>query len=140
MNSKTDIKSLTPQVRNQIIKAQRAEVTEYHIYKRLARKVKDKKNKNILNKIAEDELRHYKIWMKYTGREVEPSRWNIFKYYWLAQFMGLTFSIKLMEKGEERAQINYTEIGKEIPEAIQISKEENQHEAELISMLKKDQL
>jgi len=40
-----------------------------------------------------------------------------------------------MERGEERAQINYNEIGKEIPEAIQISIEENQHEKELIAMI-----
>ena len=137
MNSNTKIRTISPLVRKQIIQAQRNEVTEYHIYKRLARKSKNNKNKTILNSIAEDELRHYKTWMKYTGREVEPSQWNIFKYFWMAQLLGLKFSLKLMEKGEERAQINYTEIGKEIPEAIQISKEENEHETKLISMINK---
>ena len=137
MNKKIEIKPLTPQVRKQIIQAQRNEVTEYHIYKRLARAVKNKKNKDILNSIADDELRHYSIWMKYSGREVEPSRWDIFKFYWIARFLGLNFGLKLMERGEERAQINYNEIGKEIPEALQISIEENQHEKELLSMLEK---
>ena len=134
------MKTLTPLVRNQIIKAQRAEVTEYHIYKKLARKAKNNSNQNILNKIAEDELRHYKIWMNYSGREVEPSKWDINKYYWLARIFGLTFGLKLMERGEERAQINYNQIGKEIPEAIQISKEENDHEKELIALIDEDQL
>jgi len=40
-----------------------------------------------------------------------------------------------MEKGEHRAKINYAEIGKFIPDAIQISKEETQHEESLFKML-----
>lgn len=129
------MKSITPIVRKQIVQAQRNEVTEYHIYKQLARKTNNKKNKDILNSIAEDELRHYKIWMKYTGREVGPSRWDIIKFFWLSKIFGLAFGLKLMEKGEQRAQINYSEIGKEVPEALQINEEENQHEKMLIKML-----
>lgn len=140
MTNNKDLKSLPPLVRKQIIQAQRNEVTEYHIYKRLARETKDNKNKSILNSIANDELRHYKIWMKYSGREVEPSRWNLLKYYWITKLFGLTFGLKQMELGEKRAQIDYTEIGKEIPEAIQIGKEEVQHENELIKMLKNKNL
>ncbi len=133
-------KPLTPLVRKQIIQAQRSEVTEYHIYKRLAREAKNKNNKDLLNAIAEDELRHYKTWMIYSGREVEPSRWDIFKFYWIAKIFGLTYGLKVMENGEKRAQINYKEIGREIPEALQIGKEENQHEKELIELIKKKEL
>lgn len=140
MTNNKEIKSLTPLVRKQIIQAQRNEVTEYHIYKRLARETKDNKNKSILNSIADDELRHYKIWMKYSGREVEPSRWDLLKYYWMTKLFGLSFGLKQMELGEKRAQIDYNEIGKEIPEAIQIGKEEVQHENELIKMLKNKNL
>lgn len=128
-------KTLTPLVRKQIIQAQRNEVTEYHIYKRLARKASRKKDKDVLNKIADDELRHYKTWMRYSGREVEPSRWNIIKYLWISNIFGLSFGLKLMEGGEKRAQINYEQIGKEIPEALQISKEENHHEKELLALI-----
>lgn len=136
MGNNKSTKSLTPLVRKQIIQAQRNEVTEYHIYKRLARSSKNAKQKGILNSIADDELRHYKIWMKYSGREVEPSRWDLFKFYWMTQLFGLTFGLKHMERGEKRAQINYHEIGKEIPEAIKIGEEEVMHENELIKMLK----
>ena len=128
-------KTLTPLVRKQIIQAQRNEVTEYHIYKRLARMAAQKKNRDILNKMADDELRHYKTWMKYSGREVEPSRWNIFKYFWISNIFGLSFGLKFMEGGEKRARINYKEIGKEIPEALQISEEENHHEKELLALI-----
>ena len=130
------MKSITPIVRSMLIKAQRSEITEYHIYKKLAQKTTNEKSKKILNSIAEDELRHYNIWMKYSGRKVEPSRWNIFKFYWMAQLFGVSFGLKQMELGEQRAQIDYQEIGKEIPEALIIGKEENQHEKELLKMLK----
>jgi len=134
------MKSLTPLIRNQIIKAQRTEITEYHTYKKLAQKARNKSNRKVLSDIAGDEFRHYEIWKKYSGREVGPSRWDINKYYWIARIFGLTFGLKLMERGEERAQINYNQIGKEIPEAIQISKEENDHEKELIALIDEDQL
>jgi len=131
---------LTPVVLKQIIKAQQNEVTEYYIYKRLARKSNNRKHKHILNSIADDELRHYKIWMKHSGVEAEPYKWDIFKFYWLTQIFGLEYGLKRMEKGEHRAKINYIKIGKYIPDALQISKEETQHEEELFKMLKNKQL
>lgn len=135
-----EIKSLPPLVRKQIIQAQRNEITEYHLYNKLARKARLQKNKELLVRIANDELRHYKIWKKYSGREVAANRWNIIKYFWIARIFGLTFGLKLMERNEEQAQINYREIGKEIPEAIKISNEENEHEKELLSLIEEDKL
>lgn len=131
---------ISPEVRRQLIIAQRNEITEHHLYSRFAAEVTDKHNSEVLAKIADDELRHYHIWAKYTGREVSPSRWEIFKFYWIARLFGITFGIKLMEKGEESAQINYSQIASEVPEAAGISKEENDHEQELIHMLKEDKL
>ena len=136
MKYNKELESLTPLVRKQIIQAQRNEVTEYHIYKRLAREAKNKNQKTVLNSSAQDELRHYKTWMKYSGREVEPSKWNLFKFYWLTQLFGLSYGLKYMERGEHRAQINYREIGKEIPEALKIEKEEIIHENEIIKIIK----
>ncbi|WP_299580779.1 VIT1/CCC1 transporter family protein [uncultured Sunxiuqinia sp.] len=133
-------KPISPEARRQLIIAQRSEITEHAIYHRLASKIKDEHNSRVLRAIAEDELKHYKIWQKYTGREVSPSRWEIFKFYWIARIFGITFGIKLMEKGEENAQINYNQLAKEIPEATTISQEENDHEEELIKILKEDKL
>jgi vacuolar iron transporter family protein len=50
-------------------KFQRIEITEHHIYKRLAKKIKDPENSKILSQIADDELRHYHEWKKLTGQE-----------------------------------------------------------------------
>lgn len=131
---------LTPAIRKQIYQAQKNEVTEYHIYKKLARNAKNRKQKNILNSIAEDEIRHYKVWMKYTGTEVEPNQWDLIKFYWLIKFFGIEYGLKKMEQGEHRARINYNEIGKFIPEALKIGKEESLHEQEIFKMLENKRL
>jgi VIT1/CCC1 family predicted Fe2+/Mn2+ transporter len=58
----------------------------------------------------------------------------------IARFLGFTFAIKLMEKGEEQAQVNYMEIAEYIPEAEQIAKDEEKHENELINLLDEERL
>ena len=133
-------KSISPETRKQLIIAQRNEITEYYIYKRLSKSLKDENNAKILDNISEDEYRHYKTWMQYTGREVSPSKWDIWKFYWIAQIFGITFGIKLMEKAEEKAQVNYSEVAIEIPEAEAIGKDESEHENQLIALLKEDKL
>jgi VIT1/CCC1 family predicted Fe2+/Mn2+ transporter len=131
---------LSPETRKQLIIAQRNEITEHHIYKRLAKSTKDAANSAVLEKIATDELHHYHIWKSYTGRDVTPDQWKVRKFYWIARIWGLTFGVKLMEKEEENAQVNYSEIGQEIPQANEIEREEREHENQLIALLKEDKL
>ncbi len=123
-----------------LIKAQRSEITEYHIYSRLADKIMDQGNSNILKRIAEDEKNHYEFWEEYTGEEVKPVKWKIVFYYWLSIVFGITFGIKLLERGEEKAQINYERILPVIPAAEKIITDEDRHEQELINMLKEEHL
>ena len=42
-------KPISPETRQQLIKAQRNEITEYHIYRRLAKASKDEANQKVLN-------------------------------------------------------------------------------------------
>ncbi len=133
-------KPISPEIRQQLILAQRGEITEYHIYNKLAQQVKDEENKKILTAIADDELKHYKLWESYTNKEVSPSRWEIRKYYWISKIFGLTFGLKLMEKGEEKAQINYGLIATEVPEAKGVTEDENKHENELLGLIQEEHL
>jgi VIT1/CCC1 family predicted Fe2+/Mn2+ transporter len=133
-------KPLAPEIREDILKAQQNEVTEYHIYSRLARRIKDSSNTATLQRIAADEKRHAETWKQYTGIDVKPSRCKIVFYSAVARVLGLTFGVKLMERGEERAQINYDRLAVTIPEARTIEQEEDQHERELIDMLKEERL
>jgi len=118
---------------------QRNEITEYHIYRRLAGKMNGK-NSEVLSEIANDELKHYNFWEKYGGEQIKPNRWKVFFFYWITRLFGLTFGIKLMEKGEVGAQELYREATQYIPEAESIVDEEDQHEQKLIGMLKEKKL
>ena len=133
-------KPISPEIRQQLIFAQREEITEHHIYSKLAEQTKDPENKKVLAQIADDELRHYKLWAAYTNKEVSPSHWEIKKYYWISKIFGLTFGLKLMEKGEEKAQINYGLIATEVPEALTVAEDENNHENELLGLIQEEHL
>lgn len=131
---------LGEQTRNTIRGFQRNEITEYHIYRRLADSTKDAHNREVLKSISDDELRHHGIWKKYTGEDVKPNRVQILKYYLISRIFGLTFGVKLMEKGEEHAQAVYDRISAEVPEAKTIKADEDKHEHELIGMLDEEKL
>ncbi len=131
---------LSEHVLRQVLKFQQTEITEHHIYKKLARKVTPPENAQIIEQIAEDELRHYNGWKNYTNQDVEPRWLIVWFYYWVSVIFGFTFGIKLMEQGEEVAQGNYASVGPEIPEAERFQHEEDAHEERLIAMLDEERL
>jgi len=123
-----------------VLSQQRAEITEYHIYKRLSRLSKEEENKTILTNISEDELRHYNIWKNITKQELKPNLMRVSYYVWLARIFGLSFALKLMEGGEARAQTVYENAALKYPQVVQIQNEEEEHEKELIGILKDKRL
>jgi VIT1/CCC1 family predicted Fe2+/Mn2+ transporter len=131
---------LSEHVQRQVLNFQQTEITEHHIYKRLALKVTPPENAQIIEQIAEDELRHYNGWKRYTNQDVEPRWLIVWFYYWISVLFGFTFGIKLMERGEVAAQKNYASIAGEIPEARQFEHEEDAHEERLIAMLDEERL
>ncbi len=131
---------LEPALRQQLIVFQRLEITEHHIYQRIAQTVHTQDNRKILEKIAKDEQRHYQDWKKYTGEDIEPNRIAIWVYFLISRILGYTFSIKLMERGEEKAQSNYTELQGAIPEIESWIQDEHAHEQALIGMLDEERL
>ena len=133
-------KTISSEILKQLTLAQREEITEYYIYSKLAKQTKDTENSKVLQQIAADELKHYKLWAVYTHKEISPNKWEIQKYFWISKIFGLTFGLKLMEKGEEKAQINYNLIATEIPEAVDVANDENQHEKELLELIQEERL
>lgn len=131
---------LSADIRKKVILFQQTEITEYHIYKRLAQRIKSTENARILDQIAEDELRHYNGWKKYTNEAVQPRWLNVWFYTTVSLLFGFTFGVKLMEQGEQAAQGNYASVAKEIPEAAKYQQEENAHEEQLINMLDEERL
>ena len=118
---------------------QEDEITSSIVYAKLAHIVKDSENKKTLLQIAAEEKAHYEILKRHTGKEVAPNRWRIFKYYWLARILGLTFAIKLMEKEERDVQEVYARYP-EYPELEKLGRDEEVHEQKLIGLINEEKL
>ena len=131
---------ISPDIREELLKAQKTEITEHLVYLNIAKSIKDENNRKIVEKIGADEKRHYDIWKGYTGEEVQPNRFLVALYTIITRIFGLTFGLKLMERGEERAQVNYEQIVEEIPEAQAVIHDEDTHEEELLNMLDEEAL
>jgi VIT1/CCC1 family predicted Fe2+/Mn2+ transporter len=131
---------LTEEECRRLLTYQKAEITEHHIYTRLAQMIKSPENRPILEQIAADELRHYHRWREHTRQDVQPDRLKVGWYCLISRVLGFTFGVKLMERGEEGAQDNYASFGAALPEAEEIAREENEHEEALIALLDEERL
>ncbi len=132
--------TLDKDLMNKLMLIQKNEITEFYVYSYLSRVIKDKNNSDVLLKIANDELAHYNYWKRITNKEVKPNRFKVYLYNLMARIFGITFSIKLMEKGEQKAEKFYSTIVERLPEAEKIISEENSHENQLIDMLDEEKL
>ena len=123
-----------------IKRMQQNEITESAVYREIAMFAKGEENKMTLRRLAAEEKGHAEIWKKYTGVDVKPERFKVFKYKWIARIFGFTFAIKLMERGEMNAQKEYEALKNEVPESVDIGKQEDEHEEALIQMLDEESL
>jgi VIT1/CCC1 family predicted Fe2+/Mn2+ transporter len=131
---------LTKEMSKRIAAAQKSEITEHFIYQKLSQATKDAHNRGVLLQISRDELRHHNLWKDYTGRAEEPNWMMVWLYYLVSRIFGLTFGIKLMERGEGKAQATYHDISHSMPQALEIAKEEDEHEKQLIQMIDEERL
>lgn len=133
-------KLLDTETKKTILTAQKNEITEHFIYEKLSRSVKDPHNRNILKHISSDELKHFNFWKKYTHEDVKPDKLKVWKYFLISRIFGITFGIKLMERGEEQAQVTYEKISKFVPDAKGVVKDEDEHEKQLIDLIDEERL
>ena len=134
------MKQVPIEITNKIKKMQKGEITEYHIYTKISKRVKQKESKEILQTIANDELKHFNIWTEILNQKVKPNKFKVFLYTLINFFFGYTFTLKLMESGEEDAQDAYNEISEYYPIATDIMHDEDTHEKELLNMLNEERL
>lgn len=132
--------SLDEKTIESLLAAQRSEITEHFIYCGLSQSAKDPQNAEVLGRIADEELGHYRFWKGYTLNDVEPSRLKMRWYIFVAKTLGLTFGIKLMEQGEEQAQVTYDRLSVAVPEAKAIIEDEERHEQQLIDLIDEERL
>jgi len=122
-----------------LLEFQREEITEHHVYAKLAKRAKGK-NREILQQISDEELSHFRTWKKYTGEDVKPNWLRAAFYALLRRIFGLTFAVKLMEMGEVHAQDDYRKIVNQFPETAGIVSDEDRHEKYLLDLIEEEKL
>ncbi len=135
MNNQIDEKLL-----NDVLRFQGEEMTGSLLYGKLAKKCRDTHNAAVLSDMAAAEKRHYAFWQSISGQEVAPRRGQIMLFTMLAQVFGLTFTLKLLEKGEEVSASDYARVALLHPGAEKIGEEEEQHESALLDMIDEEKL
>jgi len=118
---------------------QQEEVDSHAIYLRVACGVKGE-NREVLERIAQDELRHSRVWEAFTKTPCRPNRLRVWTYSLLARILGFTFTVKLLEKGEVLGQDSYSRLESEVPEVSKVREDEARHEKELLDMLDEERL
>ncbi len=132
-------KKVGEKILRRILKIQENEITEYFVYSKLAEST-TYKNRKVLIKIANEEKKHFDFWKKYTKVDVSPNNFKVVFYIIISKLLGFTFALKLMEKGEEMAQLRYEDLAGDVLEAKKIADEEKRHEEKILSFLDEEKL
>lgn len=123
-----------------LYKRQRDEISDHIIYNNMAKREKNENNKQLLVQMADDELEHSQIWEKYTQKSVKPNQLRIVWMNFLSVLLGFTFVLKIVQKSEGIAQIEYEMLSATYPEALKVAQDEKKHENMIISMLDEERL
>ena len=134
------MKEISPAALAIIKQMQQNELTESVIYERIAKFAKGEENKQTLLRLAKEEKAHYWIWKKYSGLDMKPEMGKVLKYTLIARIFGFTFAVKLMERGEGKAQGVYEKLAQEVEESVQLRQQEEEHEHALLAMLDEERL
>jgi VIT1/CCC1 family predicted Fe2+/Mn2+ transporter len=124
----------------EIRRFQRSELTDHYLYLKLAKRQKDPHNQQVLNDIAKDELIHYHFWKKLTNKELKPYKFHLWFYYFISILFGITFGIRLMEKGEDKTQGAYRKYIGKIDNIEKLIADEEEHEEALIKSINEEKL
>lgn len=131
---------LSAELQKRLLRMQRDELTGSVLYKKIAARQKDEQNRRVFLDISRAEMGHYETWKGYTGRDVAPNRAKIALFSVLSRILGITFTIKFFEKGEDAGISNLRSIESELPEARAIIDEEEEHETRLMAMIDEERL
>lgn len=131
---------MNEQQKRQVLAFQKDEMTGHILYQSIANRLKDAHNAQVLHEMADAELSHYQFWKKISQVDVQPNRLKIFFYSWLVRLLGLTFSMKLLERGEKAGAKEYADFEAVVPGAAQLGQDEEMHEASLLGMIEEDLL
>jgi VIT1/CCC1 family predicted Fe2+/Mn2+ transporter len=102
-------------MQEQYLDRARNELTEYLIYRKLARREKNPANRALLEKLSTQEKSHYEFWkslLEESGRDtaapvIQPRKLGLYGIPLLRTIFGVTFTTKFLETHEKKAIATY---------------------------------
>lgn len=131
---------MTPEALAVIERMYDKEATDAVLYEALTERAKSEHNREILHKLAGEEVRHRVTWGAYVNRAPRVNRLKVRLYLLLARIFGVVFTINLLEANEMNAAAVYRKLAVEVPEALRLMEDEEKHEAALAGMIKEERL
>ncbi len=131
---------LTEEAKEKVHMAQRKEITEYQIYRKLSCLAKDKHNKEILNNMAEEELEDYHLWRNFTNEDIAPDTAKVFQYVVISRLFGLTFAIKLLERDSKPIREAYELLAASMQDGKSYISSRFTEEKESVGLINEEQL
>jgi VIT1/CCC1 family predicted Fe2+/Mn2+ transporter len=124
----------------QLLAAQRNEISEHQTYAWLARHIRDDRNREVLERIAKEELGHYGVLKGITLTDVKPHKLRVLRYQLIARIFGLSFGLRLMERGETVAEQLYRDLKGTFPELGALFRDEHRHEADILGLIEEERI
>ncbi len=131
---------VTAEQKQSLLAQLRNELTEAQVYTNLAACAPLAQNAAVLRQIAAEERAHAALLQNILQKPVTPNRGAVLYHVMLARIFGLTFALKLMERGEGMAEQTYRQLATAIPELQRIAEDEERHEAEILALLDDERL
>ncbi|MEM1757968.1 MAG: ferritin family protein, partial [Acidilobaceae archaeon] len=85
----------------------RDEYFDYIVYRELAKIEGNSELKSILEEFSEQERKHYEFWKSFSGDCSGYSRLKLFLLILSRRILGLTFTLKLLERHDSRVIESY---------------------------------
>jgi VIT1/CCC1 family predicted Fe2+/Mn2+ transporter len=124
----------------QLLSAQRNEITEHYIYAWLAEHTRDSGNREVLERIAEEELGHYEVLKRLTRTDVKPQKLRVLRYQLICRVLGISFGLRLMERGEQISENIYGRLKEELPELADLFLDEQRHETDILGLIREERI
>ncbi|MEN2999400.1 MAG: VIT1/CCC1 family protein, partial [Acidilobaceae archaeon] len=118
----------------------RDEMFDHALYLQLAKRESNPEVRELLRSFAEQELRHYEFWKELAGDCGSLDKARLSYYLWLRRFLGLTFTLKLLERHEKETIEEYKKYLPSLEEGkraqlLKMIEEEELHERSLLQSL-----
>ena len=122
------------------------ELTEHHVYHKLALIEKNPANRELLEKLSAQEKEHYEFWVSLVpDAKIKPRPLALYSTPLMRRLLGVTFTTKFLETHEKSAIATYEAMLSEMPEAHKarlkkIIEDERSHEISLIGEIKEKRI